>query len=257
MYEITKLLSMEVFNDLLTILPKPKQKRYGRKRCKFEAILNGVLQILVNDVAWNKIAHCGASYGTCYRYFCELQRRGKLKLVFEVLAGNKTDIKEGAMDTNSISSFRFSRMTGWCGKHKKISTKVSLFTDIKGLPADVSFGKGGMDDRDFVVEHIKNGGYRRRVEVLNLDKGYTSAELRRDLRKRGTYVNMQTKRGDYIRKIGPKFGFKEDKYKVRFLVEKVFAWMENFRHIKLRREYKPAMFKAFVYLALILILLRN
>lgn len=257
MYEITKILPRDTFDELTKILPKPRQKRYGRKRCEFEAILNGILQVLVNDVSWNKMAPCGASYGTCYRYFCELQRRGKLKLIFEVTAKAKTDMVEGAIDSNSISSFRFRRMTGWCGKHKKISSKISLLTDINGLPADVAFGKGGTDDRDFVPIHLKNGGYRRQIKTLNLDKGYTSADLRRKLRKRGTYVNMQTKSGDYIRKIGPKFGLKEDKYKVRFLVEKVFAWMENFRHIKLRREYHPAMYKAFVYLTLILILLRN
>jgi transposase len=257
MYEITKLLSRDTFDDLIRILPKRRQKRYGRKRCQFEAILNGILQVLVNDVAWNKIASCGASYGTCYRYFCELQRRGKLKLIFEVLARGKTNVVESAIDSNSISSFRFRRMTGWCGKHKKISTKISLLTDIEGLPVDAKFDKGGADDRDFVPIHLQNGGHRRRIKELNLDKGYTSCDLRRKLRKRGTHVNMQIRKGDYIRKKGPKFGFKEDKYKVRFLIEKVFAWMENFRHIKVRREYKPAMFKAFVYLSLILILLRN
>jgi len=257
MYEITKLLSRDVFDELIKILPNPRQKRYGRKRCGFEAILNGVLQVLVNDVSWMKIAPCGASYVSCYRYFKEIQRRGKLKLIFEVLVKAKTNVIESAIDSNSVSSFRFSRMTGWCGKHKKISTKISLLTDINGLPADVSVNKGGVDDRDFVPIHLQNGGYRRRIKSLNLDKGYTSADIRRNLRKRGIHVNMQIKSGDYIRKRGSKLRFYEDKYKTRFLIEKVFAWMENFRHIKLRREYKPAMYKAFVYLSLILILLRN
>lgn len=257
MYEITKLLSREVFDKLIKILPIPKQKRYGRKRCKFEAILNGILQVLVNDVAWNKIAECGCSYVTCYRYFCELQRRGKLKLVFQVLARQKTDVIESAIDSNSVSTFRFRRLTGWCGKHKKIATKVSLFTDICGLPVDVAFGKGNVDDRAFVPNHVQNGGYRRKIRELNLDKGYASASLRRSLRRKRTHINMETKKNDYIRKIGPKFGFNKEKYKVRFLIEKTFAWMENFRHTKLRREYHPAMYKAFVYLALILILIRN
>ena len=257
MYEITKLLPREVFDELLNILPTPKQKRYGRKRCEFEAILNGILQVLVNDVAWMKIAECGCSYVTCYRYFKELQRRGKLKLIFGVLARSKTDVTESAIDSNSVSSFRFKLGTGWCGKHKKPSTKISLFTDKFGLPVDVEVDKGGKDDREFVEEHVKNGGHRRRIMVLNLDKGYTSADLRREMRRKGIWVNMQTKKGDYIRKRGPKFRFSEQKYKVRFKIERTFAWMENFRHIKLRREYKPAMYKAFVYLTLILILLRN
>ncbi len=257
MYEITKLLSKEVFDELLNILPTPRQKRYGRKRCEFEAILTGVLQVLVNDVAWMKIAWCGCSYVTCYRYFKELQRRGKLKLIFEALAKHKTDVTESAIDTNSVTSFRFKQMTGWCGKHKKPSTKISLFTDINGLPVDMLLGKGGIDDRTFISKHMQNGGYKRKIETLNLDKGYTSMTLRRKMRKRGIHINMQTRRGDYIRKRGPKFRFFKEKYKVRFKVERMFAWMENFRHIKLRREYNPAMFKAFIYLALILILLRN
>jgi transposase len=65
------------------------------------------------------------------------------------------------------------------------------------------------------------------------------------------------KRGDYTRKRGPKFRFSEEKYKVRFKVERTFAWMESFRQLRLRRDYLPAMFKASVYLALIVILLRN
>jgi len=68
---------------------------------------------------------------------------------------------------------------------------------------------------------------------------------------------MEMRQGDYKRKKGPKFKFKQDKYKVRFMVERCFAWLENFRRIRLRREYKITMFKAFVYLALIIILIRN
>jgi len=68
---------------------------------------------------------------------------------------------------------------------------------------------------------------------------------------------MQTRSEDYTRKRGPKFRFDEVKYKVRFQVEITFAWMENFWRVRLRREYKAAMFKAFVYLALIIALIRN
>lgn len=202
------------------------------------------------------MAKCGASAVSCWRYFKELQRRGKLKLIYQALAKSKTDVTESAMDTNSTTSFRFRKMAKWDGKHKKTSTKISLFTDREGLPADVAFGSGKIHDKDFVYGHLKNAS-RRRKRVLNLDKIYVSADLRRDLRKKGIFVNMQTRVGDYIRKRGPKFRFDEEKYRVRFKVERTHAWMENFRHLKLRREYLPAMFKGFVYLALIIILLRS
>ena len=146
MYDITKLISQKQFDWLVSVLPTPRQKKEGRRRCMKESLLNGILQVLVNDVAWSKIAECGCSPVSCWRYFREIQRRGELKLIYEALAYAKTDIIEGAIDTTTATSFRFKQMTGWDGKHKKIGTKISLFTDKYGLPADVDFGKGNRHD---------------------------------------------------------------------------------------------------------------
>lgn len=255
MYDVTKLVDQKIFQELMKRLPTPKQKKEGRRRVKKEALWCGILQVLVNGVAWNKIAECGGSYSSCYRYFQELQRRGKLKLVFSFLAGEKTKISEGAIDTTTVSSFNFARMVGWDGHHHKKGTKISIFTDEIGLPADVIFGKGDKSDPDFVEQHWKNTAGRRR-KILNLDKLYVSLERRREFRQKGTKINMETKVNDYKRKRGPKFKFNKIKYQVRFLIERLNAWLKNFRSIRIRRSYHPAMFKAFVYLALIIVLMR-
>lgn len=177
MYDVTKLVAQKQFTLLLHLLPTPRQKMEGRPRVRKEALVNGILQVLVNGVCWRKIADCGCSYTSCWRYFKELQRRGKLKLIYQVLAGEKTDITEGAIDTTTATSFRFKHMTGWDGKHKKIRTKISLFTDTQGAPADVNFGKGSDADPSFLPGHIKKTARRRR-KILNLDKVYVSLELR-------------------------------------------------------------------------------
>lgn len=256
MYDVTKLVSKKVWKKLLIILPTPRQKRLGRKKCRKEALLNGVLQVLVNAVSWWKIAECGCSYASCFRYFQELQRRGKLKLIYEVSAKEKTDIKEGALDTTTSTSFRFKRLTGWSAKHKKIGTKISLFSDKKGSPADVGFGKGNVHDGDFVGGHLKNTAGRRK-RILNLDKIYASLQLRRSMRTKGIKINMQMRGKDYLRKRGPKFSFEASKYKVRFMIERLNAWLKNFWRIRIRRDRNPAMFKAFVYLGLIIVLIRR
>ena len=255
MYDITKLVSAFVLEELLRILPTPKQRKEGRRRCQKEALLNGVLQFLINGVAWGKIADCGCSYTSCYRYFAELQRRGKLKLIYEALANGKTNILEGAIDSTTATSFNFERMVGWDGHHHKNGTKISLFSDKVGLPADVIFGSGNKPDPDFVNEHWQNTARRRR-KVLNLDKLYVSLERRREFRNKGTKINMQMKANDYKRKRGPKFSFDELKYQVRFLIERLNGWLKNFRSVRTRRSYHPAMFKAAVYLALIINLVR-
>lgn len=256
MYDVTKLVHQTVFDALMRMLPTPKQHRRGRKRVAKQSVLNGVLQVLVNGIAWRKIAQCGASPVSCWRYFRELQRRGNLKLVYDTLARRGTDVIEGAIDTTTATSFRFERMTGWDGKHKKIGSKISLFADKNGLPADVQFGKGSHHDGSFVPGHIKKTAGRRK-RTLHLDKIYASLELRRTMRRKGTYINMETRSRDYQRKRGPKFGFDAQKYKTRFLVERLNAWLKNFWRIRIRRDRLPAMYKGFVYLGLIIILLRQ
>lgn len=255
MYDVIKLVSPLVYEELVLILPTPKQKHEGRRRCVKEALISGILQFLVNGVAWNKIADCGCSYASCYRYFKELQRRGILKRIYAVLAYGKTNISEGAIDTTTATSFRFARMVGWDGHHKKNGTKISLFSDKEGLPADVLFGRGDKPDPDFLDEHWENTAGRRR-KILNLDKLYVSLERRRAFRKKGTKINMQMKANDYKRKRGPKFRFDALKYPVRFLIERLNSWLKNFRSVRTRRTYRPAMFKAATYLALIIILVR-
>lgn len=256
MYNINKLIPESQFNKLLSILPTPKQKKRGRKRADKGALVNGITQVLFNGVAWGKIAECGASPTSCWRYFQELQRRGKLKLIHKLLAKEKTNIIESAIDTTTAMSFRFKRMVGWDGKHKMNGTKISLFTDKEGLPADVEFGKGSFHDGSFVEKHIRNTVGRRR-KIINMDMIYSNLTLRRQMRKQGTKINVQTRPGYYTRKIGPKFRFDKEKYQIRFLVERTNAWLKNFWRVRIRREREPAMYKAFVYLALIIILMRN
>lgn len=256
MYDSTKLVSSKVLRELFKVLPTPKQKRMGRKRCSKEALIGGILQVLVNGVAWGKIAECGCSYASCFRYFQELQRRGKLKLIYQVISKGKTNIIEGPIDTTTISSFEFRYQTGWDGHNKKVGVKVSLFADRNGLPADVDFGKGNIDDKEILSQHLKNT-LGRRKKIISLDMKYISLSLRRAMRKKGIRTNMKTRDQDYTRKRGPKFLFDQEKYQRRFLLERTNGWLKAFRSLVLRRTYYLSSFKALVYLALIIILIRS
>ena len=113
-----------------------------------------------------------------------------------------------------------------------------------------------MHDLHFVPKHVKNtAGIRK--NILNLDKGYTSKDLRRNLRNKGIKVNMETRAKDYTAKRGPKFTFDAEKYKVRFQIERLNGWIKSFKRLRTRVEFSVSSFKAFVYLALIVVLARN
>lgn len=255
MYDHNKLVPELVWKALIQKLPTPRQKRFGRKRAKKENLLNGVLQVLINGVAWGKIADCGCSYVSCFRYFRKLQQKGTLKLIYQALAKIKTNLKVGSIDTTTVPSFEFKACTGFNGNKKILGTKISLYADINGLPADVEFDKGSVNDKTFVLTHLSNTfGKGRRI--LNLDMSYMSLSLRRALRNIGIRVNMKVREQDFRRKRGPKFMFDQKQYNLRFLVERLNGWIKNFRRLRLRREYHIASFKALVYLALIIILIR-
>jgi transposase len=255
MYQVTKLVPELQYTQLVQALPTPRQARRGRPRVSKEALINGILQVLINGVAWNKIADCGCSYVTCYRYFKELQRRGTLRKIFQTLASEKTNLTVGSIDTTTTPSFEFTHGTGYNGKEHTVGTKISLYVDGIGRPADALFAKANINDRHFVFPHLENtqGKYKK---TLNLDMMYMGLMIRRQARKKGVRVNMEVRDQDYKRKRGPKFVFDEAIYASRFYIERTNGWLKNFKRLRLRQEYHLAMFKAMVYLGLILILIR-
>lgn len=250
------ILSSKVFKQLLNLLPDPKQLKIGRKRCSKEALLQGILVVLKYDIPWNNLAIPGTSGTSCWRYFKELQRRGLLKLVFQSLAKANLSIAISSIDSSVATSFNFKDLVGFNGKHKKYGTKISVLSAASGLPYDIEFGKGSKHDLKFVPKHIDNTR-KTKKNLVNMDKGYTSIDLRRDLASKKIKVNMETRVNDYHHKKGPKFKLNEVIYKLRFNIEKTFSWMKAFRRVRTRKDRYSALFKGFVYLSAIIVLIRN
>lgn len=256
MYDPTKLLPVEQFQILLDLLPTPRDKKTGRRRCQKEHLLSGILQVLKLGIGWNQIFDCGASGTSYWRYFKEVQRRSIFRRLFKKLAKQKTNVVECASDTNTIWSYRFKAEVGWDGRHRMYGTKISLLTDIGGLPADAIIESAKTFDGNFIDRHMENT-VKRRKRVLNLDKIYVSLDRRREYRNKGTFINMEMRANDYTRKKGPKFSFNEEKYQVRFKIERCFAWIEQFKRARHRVDRNISTFRAIIFLALIIILIRN
>ena len=256
MYDINKLVSPQVLEKLLNLLPTFKPKKTGRKRCDKKALILGIIYVLKRDVPWYDCINFGASASSCFRYFKEIQRRGNFKKIFKLLTLQKTDTKISSIDSTSVTSFRFNYCTGFSGKHKKCATKISVLASQNGLPIDIIFGQGNIPDLNFVSVHMENTRGRAK-KILNLDKGYTSLQKRRELREMGIRINMEMRRGDYIRKIGPKFKLNQEIYHTRFTIERLFGWLKSFKRCRLRQEFTMSSFKAFVYLSFIIILIRG
>jgi transposase len=250
------IISEDVFVFLLALLPDPKSKKTGRPKCSKEALLRGLIKTLKYDIPWNDLDIEGASGISCWRYFKKLQRRGLLKQVFQALVDEHLDIEISSIDSSTATSHHFKNGVGFSGKHKKYGTKISVLSDKNGFPYDIEFGKGSKHDLHFVRKHIRNT-YGKRKRIINLDKGYTSIALRREMKQKGIYINMETRRSDYTHKKGPKFKVNKAIYSMRSLIEQKFGWLKAFRRVRTRKDHKFAMYKGFVYLAAIIVLIRS
>lgn len=87
------------------------------------------------------------------------------------------------------------------------------------------------------------------------DLAYDSDPLDRRLRKRGIQLIAPHKRNRVRAKTQD--GRELRRYCRRWKVERLFAWLHNFRRLVIRWEYHEANFLGLVQLGCILILLRN
>ena len=250
-----KTLSQIELDLLVSLLPNPKYKGTGRPRCNKLDLVNGILIHLMYSVPWNNIFMDKASGTSCFRYFKELQRRALFKQLLNMIVDGVLDLSNIAIDSSTITSFRFKQDVGFDGKHKKHGTKVSLIIDANGIPFELITAKGNTHDLKLLHKNLQNISLKQ-GSTINLDKGYTSIDLRRSLNKKKIKVNMETRSRDYIHKKGPKFKVNTIKYKLRFQVERVFGWMKSFKAIRTRKTVSIGNFRGLIYLALIIVVIR-
>ena len=86
------------------------------------------------------------------------------------------------------------------------------------------------------------------------DKAYDSNDLDAELQREGIEMIAPHIR---TRKRRTQDGRPLRRYRRRWKVERLFAWLQNFRRLVVRWEYYPANFEAFVLLGCLVILLRH
>jgi transposase len=85
------------------------------------------------------------------------------------------------------------------------------------------------------------------------DKAFDSAKLAARLRERGIELVAPLRLGTKSRR---QDGRKLRRYKKRWKVERLFAWLKQFRRISTRWDRKAENFLGFLYLGCMVILLR-
>ena len=127
--------------------------------------------------------------------------------------------------------------------------------DSAGLPIAISVSSASPHEVTLVTETLDNRFIPEPPEKLIGDRAYDSDPLDKKLAAEGIEMIAPHRRNR--KKAKTQDGRKLRRYKRRWKVERLFAWLGNFRRLLVRYEHKLDNFKAFVKLGCIIILLRR
>ena len=128
-------------------------------------------------------------------------------------------------------------------------------TDAAGLPVSAHVESASPHEVTLVEATIDNGFTRYAPDKLVGDKAYDSDKLdQKLLKERGVEMISPHRRGR--KKARTQDGRKLRCYRHRWKVERLFAWLQNFRRLVVRYEYHAENFLGMVLLGCAKILLR-
>ena len=135
-----------------------------------------------------------------------------------------------------------------------------VVTDGNGVPigfhlAGANHSEHKLAEQTLASVKVKRprGRAKTRPKWLCADRGYTSKAFRSYLRKRGIKVCIPSKRRpkSWKPKRGRPVKHDAELYKHRFIVERTFAWLGNYRRLLVRWDNTLSIYRGFFLLALI------
>ena len=142
------------------------------------------------------------------------------------------------------------------GKTKRgKGTKLMVVADRSGLPVSVHAACASPHEVTLVGATLEASFVEDKPERLIGDRAYDSDPLDAQLKAEGVEMISPHRKGR--KKPKTQDGRKLRRYKRRWRVERLFAWLGNFRRLVVRYERQTENYLGFVQLGCVMILLRH
>ena len=142
------------------------------------------------------------------------------------------------------------------GKTKRgKGTKIVAVADRAGLPVAIYGDSAAPHEVTLVGPTLKSRFTEACPKRLIGDKGFDSDPLDEKLGEQG--IEMIAPHKANRAKPRTQDGRALRRYKRRWKIERLFAWLGSFRHLAVRFDYYVTNYLGFIHLGCILILLRN
>ncbi|MGU7843995.1 IS5 family transposase [Burkholderia sp. AW33-5] len=236
--------------------PKPRRTRYpGRKPLDDRAVLTGI--------PWEMLPQeMGCSSGmSCWRRLRDGQQAGVWDRLHEVLlaklrAADRIDWSRVVIDSSSIRAVGSGPKTGPNPTDRaRPGSKPHLVTEAQGIPLALILKGANRNDVTQLLPLIeaippirgKRGRPLSKPVVVQADRGYDHDKYRKPLHAAGIATQIARRGEPHGSGLG----------KTRWVVERTFAWLHNFRRLRIRFERLAAIHEAFMKIAACIICWRQ
>ena len=219
-------------------------------------MLNGILWILRTGAPWADLPDRYPSYQTCHRRFQQWVRCGVLKDILSVIAEalhdeGYLDLEEAFIDGSFAPAKKGGAGVGTTKRGK--GSKIMAITDRHGRPVAIHIDSATPQEVTLVETTLAHRLVQKMPKRLIGDNADESDQLDAELAQRGIELIAPHRRNRTHR---TQDGRQLRRYRRRWKMERLCAWLQNYRRIVVRYERYPENFLGMLHLACCLILLR-
>lgn len=254
------------------LIPGPKPG--GRPReVDIREILNANFYVLRTGCQWRYLPDDFPAWQSVYAYERRWQRQGVWEQINHCLrqqvrtaAGRAAEPSAGVMDSQSVKTTEKGGLErGYDGGKKINGRKRHLLVDTLGLLLMVVVHAASVPEREGAKGLlVKASNWLWRLQLIWADSGYRGKFVEWVRRVCGWHLEI-VKRPDFghrrvitapgVIPVRPPRGFKV--IPRRWVVERTFAWLGRNRRLSKDYEFLPQMSEAFIYQAMIRLMLRR
>ena len=243
------------------LLPERPARRIGRPRVDGRVAFTAILFVLLTGLPWRLVPQeIGCSGVTAWRRLREWQAAGvwarlHRELLWRLNATGQLDWSVGVVDASRIRALRGGPLTGPSPVDRaRTGSKHDLIVDRHGVPLSVALTGGNRNDVTRLLPLVdgigavagERGRPRQRPDLVIRSRP-RPRQVPPRLWRRGVKPMIARRAVEHGSGLG----------RLRWVVERTFAWLHNLRRLRIRWERDASMHRALLNLGCALICWRR